>query len=58
VSEVANKLRGDLDLVAHVCANHDQALLAIMDEVEQLRIANAQLYIRLCHLERRGQNHG
>ncbi len=45
VTEVAMQLRGDIDLVAHVCASHDQALLAIMDEIEQLRIASAQLFV-------------
>jgi hypothetical protein len=53
VTDVAMQLRGDLDLIAHVCATHDQALLAIMDEVERMRIATAQLYIRLLHIERK-----
>ena len=53
VSDVTMQLRDDIDLVAHVCASHDQALLQLIEEVDRLRVANAQLFIRIRHLERR-----
>jgi hypothetical protein len=54
---VANKLSDDINCVATACASHDRALLALVDEIEQMRVANAQLYIRLLQIEKKERNH-
>ena len=55
-TDVTEKLHDDINLVAHSMAIHDQLLLQLIDEIDHLKITNAQLYIRLLHLERKEKN--